>query len=153
MQHLRTAKLARWQIQLLSWSGGALWLTGIAWLLLHYFGRTRGAFGPETNPLEPWMLRFHGLAMVASLLGLGGLLVVHVWKGWSYRHQRLVGTFLLATVGILVVTGYLLYYVGDEELRSWVSLIHWLVGVLLPILFIVHYRRGRWLGRTSPSGK
>jgi hypothetical protein len=141
MQHLRTAKLASWQVQLLIWSGAVLWLTGAAWLVLHYFGRIKGAFGPETNPLEPWMLRLHGLAMIASLLGIGGLLVVHVWKGWSYRHQRLIGSVLMGLVGLLVLTGYLLYYVGDEELRNWISAGHWLVGLLLPAVFIVHYRR------------
>jgi hypothetical protein len=151
MQHLRTAKLARWQIQLLSWSGGVLWLTGVAWLLLHYFGRIKGEFGPEANPLEPWMLRFHGLAMIVSLLGVGTLLVVHVWKGWAHRHQRLVGCVLLAAVALLVLTGYLLYYVGNEEDRSWVSLVHWLLGVALPVVFIIHYRRGRRLARMSAA--
>jgi hypothetical protein len=141
MQHLRTAKLARWQIQLLCWSGGILWLTGAAWLLLHNFGQIKGAFGPETNPLEPWMLRLHGMAMIASLVGVGSLLVVHVWKGWAYPHQKLIGSLLLGIVGVLVLTGYLLYYVGSEEQRNLISLIHWLVGLLLPIIFLVHYRR------------
>jgi hypothetical protein len=149
MQHLRTAKLARWQIRLLSWSGGMLWLTGVAWLLLHYFGRIKGEFGPEANPLEPWMLRLHGLAMIVSLLGVGTLLVVHVWKGWGYRYQRLIGFLLLSAVAVLILTGYLLYYVGDEEARSLVSLVHWVVGVLLPVIFLVHYRRGQWLTRAA----
>ena len=148
----QTAKLARWQVQLLSWSGGMLWLTGVAWLLLHYLGRTKGAFGPQADPLEPWMLRLHGLAMIAALLGVGGLLVAHVRKGWGYRRQRVVGTLLAAAVGVLVLTGYLLYYVGNEDLRGWISLGHWLVGVLLPAVFIVHYRRGSLRRSASSTG-
>ena len=33
MLHLKSAKLARWQIRLLCWSGALLWLSGAAWLL------------------------------------------------------------------------------------------------------------------------
>ena len=29
---------------------GLLWLTGCAWLVLHYFFRTAGEFGPTPHP-------------------------------------------------------------------------------------------------------
>lgn len=35
----RTARLARWQIWMLCLSGTLLWLSGSAWLLLHYYGQ------------------------------------------------------------------------------------------------------------------
>jgi hypothetical protein len=142
------AKLARWQIWLLTLSGGTLWLTGVVWLLLHYFGQVQGDFGPETNPFEPWMLRLHGLAMIASLLGVGSLLAIHIVKGWQHRRQRLVGIFLLGIVGLLVVTGYLLYYVGDDDRRWVISTLHWSVGLVLPTIFLIHYRRAQSIRRT-----
>jgi hypothetical protein len=145
MRHLRTAKLARWQVQLLSISGAVLWLTGAAWLLLHYFGRVQGQFGPQANPLEPWLLRLHGLTMIAALLGVGSLLVVHIRKGWNYRTQRVLGVVLSSAVGLLILSGYLLYYVGDEDLRNWVSIVHWAIGLGAPIAFILHYTRRRSL--------
>ena len=141
------AKLARWQIWLLILSGGALWLTGTIWLLLHYFGQLKGEFGPETNPFEPWMLRVHGFAMIASVVGIGSLLAAHIAKGWQYRRQRLIGIFLLTLVGLLILTGYLLYYVGDDEQRWLISVVHWSVGLLLPTIFITHYRQGRSIRR------
>jgi len=149
MQNRRPAKLARWQVHLLSWSGGLLWLTGGAWLLLHYFYRVKGEFGPEASPFEPWMLRLHGLAMIVSLIAVGGLLVAHVWKGWNYRHQRVMGGLLTGIVCVLVLTGYLLYYVGNEDVREWISAGHWLVGILLPAIFFVHYRRGHRIVRST----
>ena len=147
MLHYRTAKLARWQVRLLVWSGAVLWLTGAGWLLLHHYGQRQGEFGPETNPLEPWMLRLHGAALIAALLGVGGLLVAHVWRGWQYRRQRAIGLALLVTVGLLVVTGYLLYYAGDEQGRPWISILHWAVGLASPVLFAWHHRAGRRIGR------
>jgi hypothetical protein len=143
MLHLKTAKLAKWQIRLLCWSGSLLWLSGVAWLYLHNFGQISGDFGPETNPLEPWMLKIHGAAMLVALLGMGSLLVVHIWRGWGYRSQRMLGLTLSGTLIVLIVSGYLLYYVGNEEARSWISLIHWVVGLLSLIIFVLHYRQGR----------
>lgn len=151
MQNRRPAKLVRWQVQLLIWSGSLLWSTGGIWLFLHHFYRVKGEFGPEANPLEPWMLRLHGLAMIVSLVGVGSLLVAHVWKGWSYRHQRVMGSLMTGIVGILVLSGYLLYYVGNEEVREWISLGHWLVGLLLPAIFILHYRRGHRIVQSTPA--
>lgn len=153
MQLPRPARLASWQMHLICWSGGVLWATGICWLLLHYCFRLKGEFGPQANPAEPWMLRLHGLAMVASLLGLGSLLVSHVRKGWHYRHQRLVGGLLAGVLGVLILTGYLLYYVGDEGVRDWISASHWVLRTGLPILFIVHFLRGYRLFRQPPPGK
>lgn len=143
MLHLKTAKLARWQVRLLCWSGGILWLSGAAWLGFHYFGQRQGEFGPEISPVEPWMLRLHGAAMIAALLGAGSLLVVHVWRGWGYRSQRWLGSILSAIIVLLILTGYLLYYVGDDTARPWISIFHWAVGLVGLPAFVLHYRQGR----------
>ena len=143
MLHQRTARLARWQQWLIGLSLGLLWVSGVAWLLLHHYGQVQGEFGPEANPFEPWMLRLHGLALIPALLGIGGLFVAHVPKGWSYRHQRPAGIALAAALGVLIASGYLLYYVGDEALRADVSLIHWVLGVAGLALLLWHWLNGR----------
>jgi hypothetical protein len=137
-----TARLARWQIRLLSLSGGALWLSGGAWLMLRYFGRTPGEFGPQMNPLEPWMMKAHGLALIPALLALGGLFVSHIPKGWKQPHQRIAGVLLATLLGALIASGYLLYYASGESLREWSSIAHWAMGLLLPMVFVWHYVRG-----------
>lgn len=143
MPHRRTARLAHWQTWLLSLSGGALWLSGAAWLLLHYYGQMPGEFGPEMNPLEPWMMKAHGLVLIPALLGIGGMFVVHIPKGWDYRHQRIAGIALCAVLAVLVITGYMLYYAGDEDLRALASLAHWCIGLALPVIFLWHYLNGQ----------
>lgn len=148
MANTRSARLARWQILLLTISGGTLWISGAAWLLLHYFGQLQGDFGVETNPLEPWFLRLHGLVLIPALLGFGGLFVVHIPKGWKDTSQRVAGTALTSLVAILILSGYLLYYAGNETLRDWTSLCHWGLGLAVPLVFIWHY-----LGRRSRTGR
>ena len=143
MPNLRSAKLASWQIWLLSLSGGGLWLTGAAWLLLHYFGQQPGEFGPAMNPLEPWMMILHGLVVVPLLLGVGGMFVAHIPKGWAFTHQRIAGIALGLVLVVLTVSGYLLYYLGDEALRAASSLIHWAIGLALPAVFVWHYVNGQ----------
>lgn len=142
MVHRRTARLASWQIWLLSTSGTGLWLSGSAWLLLHYFGQTPGEFGPEMNPLEPWMLKLHGFFLIPVLLSIGGMFVAHIPKGWDHRRQRFAGITLCAVLGALTITGYMLYYAGDELVREWTSLAHWTVGIALPAIFLWHYVNG-----------
>ena len=144
MPNTRSAKLARWQIMLLTISGGLLWLSGAGWLLLHYYGQVQGEFGPQTNPVEPWFMRLHGLVLIPVLLGFGGLFIAHIPKGWKDQKQRFAGIALTAVLSALILSGYLLYYVGGDGLREWTSLIHWIIGLASPVIFIWHY-----LGRTA----
>jgi hypothetical protein len=145
MQHRKTARLAAWQVRLLVWSGLALWLSGAVWLGLHYFGEVEGEFGTEPNPLEPWMLKAHGAAMIPALLGLGGLFVVHISKGWAHREQRVAGLVLSAFLVLLVASGWLLYYGGAEGLRESTSVAHWVLGLAAPAAFVWHYANGKRL--------
>ena len=148
MTFTRSARLARWQIMLLTISGALLWLSGAAWLLLHYYGQVQGEFGPETNPLEPWFLRLHGLILIPALLGFGGLFIAHIPKGWADRGQRIAGIALTAVFGVLILSGYMLYYVGSEGVRDWASLVHWVIGLAGPVIFVWHY-----LGRNAAKGR
>lgn len=143
MPHRRTARLAKWQLALLTTSGLGLWLSGICWLLLHYFGQIEGDFGLEVNPAEPWMMKVHGLFLIAALLGIGGMFVAHIPKGWPQRHQRIAGIALSVILGFMIVSGYMLYYVGSENVRACTGVVHWSVGLSLPVIFAWHYLNAR----------
>jgi hypothetical protein len=45
---------------------------------------------------------------------------------------------LLLVFAALIVSGYLLYYAGDEGLRDKVSLIHWIVGLAVVLVYLLH---------------
>ncbi|MEK6637280.1 MAG: hypothetical protein AABY88_04270 [Pseudomonadota bacterium] len=120
-------------------SSAILWLTGAAWVLLHYFGEIAGEFGPETNPAQPWLLRIHGLVLIPAILVGGSLLTVHIPKGWKDKSQKIGGIVLTVFFASLIISGYMLYYIGSDDLRNLSSMFHWIVGILAPASFIWHY--------------
>jgi hypothetical protein len=153
MPHTKSGRLSWWQFWLIAGSGAALWLSGAAWVLLHYFGEIQGEFGPEVNPAQPWLLRVHGFVLITALVGFGSILVVHIPKGWNDRDQRIVGIMLTSMFSLLILSGYFLYYVGDDYIRELTSLFHWIVGVSAPAVFLWHYNNRYANRRTKKSKK
>jgi hypothetical protein len=39
---------------------------------------------------------------------------------------------------VLIGSAYLLYYVGDEDARAVISIVHWLLGLLFALPFLLH---------------
>ena len=136
-------RLGRWQQTYLYSVGAVLVLSGILWLVFHYFVRTEGEFGPTLHPLEPWWLRLHGIAAAAFLIGFGSVLPGHVRRAWGTARNRVTGTIFFAIMVLLILTGYLLYYVGADAVREVMALAHWAVGLGLPLLTVWHIWRGR----------
>lgn len=135
-------------------TGLVLWASGVGWLVFHFFVRTAGEFGPTQSPLEPWWLKLHGAAAFLALFTLGLLWGVHVLKGWVSGQRRVSGGGLLTLLVALSVTGYLLYYAGSDELRAMVSLAHWIPGLALPMIYLIHRlkaARARKARRQEPS--
>ena len=124
--------------------GGVLVLSGGAWLVCHYW--LRGP-GPAPHPLEVWWLRLHGAAMFGFLVVLGSLLPAHVKHGWRQGLNRGSGLPVLVAAAFLALTGYGLYYIVGDELRDWVSVLHWTVGVAAVGVVGVHVALGKQQAR------
>ena len=45
---------------------------------------------------------------------------------------------LLGAAGLLVVSGYLLYYLGNERAREVTGIVHWGMGLSCPAVFLAH---------------
>jgi hypothetical protein len=129
--------------------GGTLWLSGAAWLVLHYLLMRAGPFGDEPHPLEPWALRLHAAMAFASIWTFGLVWGAHIVLGWRTRRHRVSGGLAVALLGGLIATGYLLYYLGDDQWRSVNAIAHWAAGLALPLLLAVHIVRGRRRARGS----
>jgi surface polysaccharide O-acyltransferase-like enzyme len=125
-----------------------VYLTGVAWAWLHYVVHGPGDFGVQIHPAEPWMLRLHGVGAMVILVLLGTLLPEHVRFAWHARRNRVAGLALIVFFVFLVLTGYALYYLGDEYLRSRTSWLHLAAGIALPAMIILHIWSGR---RSSPQ--
>lgn len=121
-----------------------LFLSGVAWAYWNYL-RSPGDF--ETSA-KSWAMKIHGAAAMAILVMIGILLNGHVRFAWRARRNRSNGSIFLSAFAVLTITGYGLYYAGDESLRGWTSWIHLVVGLALPILLLIHIFLGR---RTRPT--
>lgn len=115
-----------------------VWLSGGLWLLFHHFFVRQGEFGPETNPLESWYLKAHGAFAVAAIWMFGLLWGIHVAKMWPFSWRRWSGGVMAGVLAWLTLSGYLLYYVGDDKTRSVVSFLHWSIGLAAPVFFLWH---------------
>jgi len=121
----------------------ALLITGVLWLVFHYFVIVQRDFGESRHPMEGWWLRLHGATAMAFLVVLGSLLPVHIDRAWRSRKIRRTGVAVICIVIALVLTGYGLYYAGSEELRPWISAIHWGVGLIGAPALTLHVLVGK----------
>lgn len=117
-----------------------LMLSGLAWLLGYYFLRQE----PELpHSLEAVAMKVHGAAAMLALLVYGSLLPTHVRLAWRLGRNRGSGLILGLVSVALALTGYGLWYLAGEASRYWWSLLHWVPGVVLPMLLIWHILAGR----------
>lgn len=151
-QH-QSVRLGRSRRLALSSIAVGVWLSGGLWLLFHYFFVEQGDFGLKTHPLEPWWLKLHGAFAFASIWMFGLLWGVHVTAAWPFSRRRWSGSVMTGILLLLTVSGYLLYYEGNETARSLTSTLHWGIGVVCPIVFFWHRFRQRKARRRVKSNR
>jgi hypothetical protein len=130
---------------------GVLFLSGLWWTFLHFWGRTQGTFGEESSPFEPVSLEIHGAAAMVFLLVFGSLIPGHIRGGLLARKNFKNGISLVALSAILIVSGYLLYYSSGERVRTAVEWVHLAVGIAAVPALIWHVLAGRALARRRPD--
>lgn len=120
-----------------------LFLSGAVWVLFDWLAERNEGRADFSRPLKPWMLKVHGAAAMAFLVTLGIMIPTHLRRAWQARRNRLNGAFFVTVMALLVVTGYGLYYFGDDRWRSAASWIHLILGFAAPALLALHVWQGR----------
>ena len=115
--------------------------SGAVWLFMHQ----RRADDALPSPIEPWMMKIHGGAAMLTIYLLGSMLYSHMLNAWQRRRNRASGGIAAATLLLLALTGYGLYYFGGDPLRRGTEWLHWVFGFATPLLLWWHIRRGRRL--------
>jgi hypothetical protein len=120
-----------------------VYVTGIAWMSLHYGVNRGSALEDGWRIAETWTLRAHGAAAMAALIAFGSVLAIHIPSAWKLERNLLSGISMLAAVVLLAVTGWLLYYAPGESARAWSSYVHMAVGFAGPLVLLWHlaYRK------------
>ena len=122
-------------------------MSGIAWLVCHYALSGNGA----PHPAEPLWLEIHGAAGMFGLVLFGMLFATHMQRAWALGRGRASGGTLAVAFAVLAVSGYGLYYVGDDDARAWIGAAHWVIGLAFPTVFAIHVARLRTQLRRVPS--
>ena len=135
IERTRIGNLHRWILYLTT---GVIWLSGLIWILFHYFGVHHTDAGEIHSSMEPLAMKIHGAAAMAFMIVIGSLIPVHVRRGLALKRNLFSGIFLIANCAVLIMTGWVLYYLGTEQIRNVVSLIHWILGLALPLLIYLH---------------
>jgi hypothetical protein len=138
--NIKRIALKPWQEWTLYLTTGLLWISGALWLYYKYYGQVQGEYGAQASPVQPILLEVHGAVAMAFLIVLGSLFVDHVPMGWKQKKHRPSGLSLLSVSVILILTGWGLYYLGDQNIRRWTSVVHWGVGLAVPVLLFLHVR-------------
>lgn len=141
-QHINL-RLERWHRRCIYASCLALLLSGAAWLVARYFLRPAGQFGETIHPIEPWAMKVHGGAMMAMLFFLGSLMNSHIRRALRAGRNLVSGWMMLIAMALLTLSGFGLYYLTGESDRPLWSLVHWLIGLGLGVLIVVHVLLGR----------
>ena len=117
-----------------------VWISGTLWLCFNPL------WAPASDSLESpwthWLMEIHGAAAMLFLVMMGSLLT-HVARAWASGRNRLSGLSAIVSVGFLALTGWGLYYMGDEGERLIISWGHSVVGVALALLLVLHVIFGR----------
>lgn len=149
-RHRKTSPQRHVNVRLERWHrhciyGIAAWLTatGLLWLLAHYLLRAAGEFGESVHPLEPWSMKLHGAGAMVALFFLGSLMNSHMRRALKAGRNPASGWSMVALLSALILSGYALYYIASEQSRPIWSAAHWIVGLALPLLFILHIALGR----------
>jgi hypothetical protein len=121
---------------------GALWLSGCAWLVLHFFFSQRSDFGPVESPWSPTLLRVHGWIAVVSVFLLGWVTARHVSDRFFQAQRRVSGLSMVTLAVILALTGYGLYYTTGH-LHGVAAIVHETIGGLAVLFALVHWTRRR----------
>jgi hypothetical protein len=116
-----------------------LWLSGCAWLVVHFFFPAATEFGPAPNSAEPWLLRIHGWVAMGGVFLFGWLTSEHISNRWRKPQNRVSGLSLAAFVSILTLSGYALYYTTDH-LHDGAVAIHEVLGTLAVVFGLMHWR-------------
>ena len=139
---------APWQRRLLAASALLLTASGLAWLALHYSGRTGADALP--HPAEAGLMKLNGAAAFAALFGGGLVAGHHIPATWRLaqrpRHagQRRSGLALCGLFVLASASAYALYYFAPEAVRPALGWAHAGAGLALA-------GAGAWHGVRSRS--
>ncbi|BBN60367.1 hypothetical protein HVMH_1961 [Hydrogenovibrio marinus] len=97
----------------------------------------------------------HTLTMLHAVVGwtmvwfIGALWTIHVRSHWRRHENRANGLMFIGIWSVLIISALGIYYFGDPGWSKTSSLIHVIVGLMVPFMLIVHKIIGKKSLKTS----
>ena len=132
---------------------GLLWLSGLAWLILHWFFARETEFGAAPHPWQPGILVVHGVLAVVATFLFGWIAGSHVGFNWRRGLQRVSGVVLIVLLAVLALTGLGNYYLTWDSARAANSLVHEAAGLLAIVPALVHWAVAKRAKSSSVGGR
>jgi|SRR5579862_712764 len=119
--------------------------TGVWWVIAHFCAPLLWVVNTDASrqAQEALAMKLHGAGVLLGLVALGAMSVQHVRRAWAIGRNRWLGAFVIGVFVVLTATGYALYYLVTDESRETISTLHWIVGLILGPLLILHISFGR----------
>lgn len=114
-------------------TSGIVAASGALWLMVHDDSRRAAVACMEV----------HGTIAMILLALAGAVVALHSATGWREGRNRASGAVLSTALVVLIATGALLYYLGDERARAFASATHWAAGLAAIVLTVLHVRLGQ----------
>lgn len=133
-----------------------LFVSGAAWIWAGGVlagGLNPAAVSARVADLLALLLEVHGGAAMLFLILLGAFATQHVQVLWRGGRNRPSGAVMLTLNAVLIMTAYGLYYSGSDVVRNWVSDLHIVAGLALPIVIAHHVWSGRRRRRRTASNQ
>jgi hypothetical protein len=77
----------------------------------------------------------HGAFAFAEIWMFGLLWGIHITTAWPFPRRLWSGGVMTGVLFGPTLSGYLLYYMGNETARSFVSVLHWTIGLACPVVW------------------
>ena len=114
------------------------WVSGVLFFIFNQWVRIEGEFSLLRHPLQQVFLRIHGAAAFLMMIMYGFTLGTHVLPKWKHKNLSNLGRTMTVLIGSLILSAYLLYYVGHEYIRQIIMFIHVGIGFILPVVLATH---------------
>ena len=112
--------------------------SGLIWLYFDYFIEVQTEFGASHHPLQKWFLKIHGIGSAIFIFIFGMTYVLHVQKTLKDPERRKSGWANLIFWTLMIASGYSLLYLASDEIRDYVAIFHWGLGVLSVAVLFFH---------------
>lgn len=114
--------------------------SGVLWLIFDNFVVIETELGPDHHPLQKWFLTAHGLMSAVFIFIFGITYAIHVQRNLKQEAKKKSGWTNLIFWSLMIISGYSLLYLANEDVREGLAVFHWILGLSSIAIFFIHSR-------------